>query len=147
MGADRFADRAFYLFDTFCGLVPEQLTEEERITTRITAERYPNVLDSVRRNFSRHPFVRIVPGAVPDTLSEFHGERIAFLHIDMNAVVPECAAFETLWPKLSVGAPVIFDDYGFPFHAPQRRALDVVAKRLGTQIMMLPTCQGLTWKI
>ena len=147
VGAERFSARTFYLFDTFCGLVPEQLTDEERVTTRITTERYPNVLDSVRQNFSRNAFVRIVPGAVPDTLSEFRGDRIAFLHIDMNAVVPECAAFEALWPKLSVGAPVVFDDYGFPFHAPQRRALDVVAKRLGTQIMMLPTCQGLAWKI
>ncbi len=146
VGADKFANRNFYLFDTYEGLVAEQLTDEEKQTTRITESRYPNMLEQVRKNFSAYPFVRIVPGAVPHTLPEFKGNKIAYLHIDMNAAYPEVAAFEHFWPMLSPGAPVIFDDYGFPFHAPQKRALDEMARKLGTEIMMLPTCQGLTWK-
>jgi hypothetical protein len=65
----------------------------------------------------------------------------------MNVVLPEVAALRFFWPLLLPGAPVIFDDYGFPRHSAQRIALDELAKELGTQIMMLPTGQGLLWKM
>lgn len=141
-----FAARRFYLFDTFQGLSEAQLSEQERETTRITEARYPDVYGQVQDTFGDKAFVEIVRGTVPDTLDAFHGESVAYLHIDMNVSYPECAAFEFFWPYLSKGAPVIFDDYGFPFHAPQRVALDQIAKKLGTSIMMLPTGQGITWK-
>lgn len=146
LGGARFAGRTFYLFDTFSGIVRSQLTEEEKALNRAGEDRYPDVLDEVRRTFVADSFVRIVPGAVPDTLPEYKGSRIAYLHIDMNAALPECAAFEHFWPMLAPSAPVIFDDYGFPNHRVQREALDKVAEKLGTTIMMLPTCQGLAWK-
>lgn len=146
LGDAGFADRRFFLFDTFRGLVRDQLTEEEKQTSVIKDERYPDVLDRVRENFADKPFVRIVPGTVPDTLSAFDGEAVAYLHIDMNVTLPEVEALRFFWPKLSPGAPVIFDDYGFPQHHPQREALDAVAEELGVEIMTLPTCQGLLFK-
>ena len=146
LGDAGFSDRRFFLFDTFRGLVRDQLTEEEKGTSLIKEERYPDVLDRVRENFADKPFVRIVTGAVPETLSAFGGEAVAYLHIDMNVSLPEVEALRFFWPKLSPGAPVIFDDYGFPHHHPQREALDAVAADLGVEIMMLPTCQGLLFK-
>lgn len=144
---DSFKDRKFYLFDTFEGLVQEQLTEEERVLARAGLDRYPPVLKDVEKTFAKHDdFVRIVPGAVPETLSAFGGGPVAYLHIDMNVAYPERAAFEFFWPYLVQGAPVIFDDYGFPFHLKQKEALDEAAKLLGREIMMLPTGQGLIWK-
>jgi hypothetical protein len=146
LGNEAFAGRAFYLFDTFRGMVPEQLTDEERVTDETRGDRYPDVSDTVRANFADKPFVRIVQGAVPDTLSSYDGEQVAYLHIDMNATVPEVGALRFFWPKLAPGAPVVFDDYGFPRHAPQRRALDALAAEFGVEIIMLPTCQGLLIK-
>lgn len=141
-----FESRKFYLFDTFKGLVREQMTKEEIDLNKTGDERYPDVLDEVTDRFDEYNFVKIVPGVIPDTLSEFTGDKIAYLHIDLNVAYPECAAFEHFWPFLSEGAPVIFDDYGFPLHVEQRKALDDTARKLGTQIMSLPTGQGLLWK-
>lgn len=146
VGRESFADRKFYLFDTFQGLVADQLTEEEKSATKVEEGRYPQILEQVRKNFAPYDFTQIVPGPVPDTLGHFEGEKVAYLHIDMNVAYPECSALEYFWPILSAGAPVIFDDYGFPHHKPQREALDQLAKKFGTTILMLPTCQGLMWK-
>jgi ABC-type xylose transport system substrate-binding protein len=146
LGKEAFAGRKFYLFDTFAGLVADQLDAEERKLTRITGQRYPESYAEVVRSFSPFPFVEVVRGAVPDTLKAYGGGGVAYLHIDMNVAYPERAAFEYFWPMLAKGAPVIFDDYGFPFHKRQKLALDEAARGLGVDILLLPTGQGLLWK-
>ena len=146
LGDDAFDGRTFYLFDTFRGLVPEQLTDEEQALEDKRGDRYPDVSEVVSRNFADKSFVQIVAGAVPDTLPVYEGDRVAYLHIDMNATLPEVEALKFFWPKLAPGATVIFDDYGFPRHGPQRRALDAIAAGFGVEIMMLPTCQGVLIK-
>ncbi|MEZ0577929.1 TylF/MycF/NovP-related O-methyltransferase [Nocardioides sp. MH1] len=143
LGDDAFEDRTFYLFDTFHGIVPEQLLPDEPAPIQ---DRYPDVADVARANFADKPYVRIVEGTVPETLSQYVGTRVAYLHIDMNAAYPEVEAFRFFWELLAPGAPVVFDDYGFPRHRAQRRALDEVAASLGVEIMMLPTCQGIVHK-
>lgn len=143
LGDDAFADRTFYLFDTFRGLVSDQLDADHQEGEHISDERYPDVSEVVRANFADKPFARIVQGTVPETLDQFEGSRVAYLHIDMNVAHPEVEALRFFWPMLVPGAPVVFDDYGFPPHHLQRTALDEVARELGVEIMMLPTCQGL----
>ncbi len=141
-----FDNRKFFLFDTFNGLVEEQLSEAER-KLKHDNMLYPPVVEIVRQTFAPYNFVSIVQGAVPESLIHYDGQPVAYLHIDMNVVLPEVAALRFFWPLLLPGAPVIFDDYGFPRHSAQRIALDELAKELGTQIMMLPTGQGLLWKM
>jgi|GEM_PF-2137838 len=143
---EAFANRKFYLFDTYEGLNTAQQSEEESRLSKLMDGRYLPVLDTVRETFSPYPFVEIVPGTVPETLGAYTGDRVAYLHIDMNVSLPEREALRFFWPKLSPGAPVIFDDYGFPFHVEQRKALDATAADLGAEIMMLPTGQGIMWK-
>ena len=146
LGADAFRDRRFYLFDTYQGLVDSQLTDSERSKWSVPDGYYPNVLEKVRQNFKDDHFSQIVVGAVPDTLSEFKGDKVAYVHIDMNVALPEVEAFRFFWPKLSSGGVVVFDDYGFPSHVEQQRGLDAVARDFGVEIMMLPTGQGIVWK-
>ena len=145
-GEDSFINRKFFLFDTFEGLVAEQMSDGEAQRDHFSSDRYPSVYEDVKQRFSSLPFVLPIKGAVPDSLAAYDGGPVAYLHIDMNVALPECAAFEFFWPLLTKGAPVIFDDYGFPLHTEQREALDITAKKLGTTIMMLPTGQGLTWR-
>lgn len=146
IGREAFSDRLFYLFDTYEGVVAEQMTSEETGLSKLPETRYPDVYEHVVKTYSDMPFAKVVRGRVPDTLSEFKPGPVAYLHIDMNVAMPECAALEFYWPHLSKGAPVIFDDYGFPYHSTQKTELDALAAKLGTSIMMLPTGQGLLWK-
>lgn len=146
LGDSAFDARRFFLFDTFHGLAKEQLTDEEEETSLIKDVRYPEVFDTVQKNFSDKPYVQIVKGTVPASLEAYTGKHVAYLHIDMNVAYPEVEALKFFWPKLAPGAPVIFDDYGFPQHQPQRKALDAIAAGFGVEITMLPTCQGLLFK-
>lgn len=135
--------RKFYLFDTFEGLVGSQMADVEREITPVRQGRYIPVYDEVLKTFAPYPFVVPIKGAVPDSLRGFEGDTVSFLHIDMNVAYPEVAAMEFFWPRLVPGAMVLFDDYAFPKHAPQKQALDAFMQRVESAIITLPTGQGL----
>jgi O-methyltransferase len=64
----------------------------------------------------------------------------------MNIAAPEVAALEFFWPKLSLGAIVLLDDYGWTHYRPQKVALDNFASQRKVEIAKLPTGQGLLIK-
>jgi hypothetical protein len=142
--------RTFWLMDTFNGIDPRYLTDEERagISTERNAEAiesgfYVVNVDEVRANFAEWPRVKIIAGPIPDTLPQMRAERIAFLHINMNCALPEVAAIEAFWDRLAPGAPVVLDDYAYFGYRPQKMAMDAFAASKGVAILSLPTGQGL----
>ena len=88
----------------------------------------------------------MVKGSVPSSLEILAPKKVCFLSIDMNCVKPEIAAFEFFWPKLTAGAVVLLDDYGFRRHLNQKVAFDALSRRLHFNITQLPTGQGLIKK-
>lgn len=146
-------DRHFYLLDTFSGLDPALVTDQERQDGIIEKNQkmiddgsYVTSVDSVRENFSEFHNVKIIVGSVPHTLGQIDTDRIAFLHIDMNCAPPEVAAVEALWPRLTCGAVVLLDDYAYSGYQPQKEAMDALAAKIGMNIASLPTGQGLIIK-
>lgn len=141
-------DKAFYLFDTYCGIPPEQMSEREKSQGRIEMNKvaYRECYEATQASFAAYPRARLVRGKVPDSLSTVSIERVCYLSIDMNVVAPEIAAIEHFWPKLSAGAPVILDDYGKTMFIDQKLAMDEFAARRGVKILNLPTGQGLLLK-
>ena len=137
--------RKFYLLDTFSGLVEKYISDEERTLGR-SAGGYEECYEAVCRTFEPFHNVSIVRGAVPDTLTHVKSERVAFLSIDMNCAPPEVAAAEFFWDRLSSGAVMVFDDYGFSGHIVQKRATDTFAASRGVQVLALPTGQGVIIK-
>jgi len=142
---ERYAEKAFWLLDTFEGYPVEQANADERasgLTARL-AGYYGDTYESVRDSMSAYPNVRLVKGVVPQTLSQVTSERIAFLSLDMNAAVPEVASIEAFWDRLTPGGFVLMDDYGWAPCVAQKVALDAFAARRGVGILSLPTGQGL----
>ncbi len=138
--------RSFYLFDTFSGIPEEQINATERalgVAVHMNERSSGNVYEIAKANFSPYPKAYLVRGRVPDTLESVEIDRVSYLSIDMNIVAPEIAAIRHFWPKLSPGAPVILDDYGWLNHAPQKEAMDEFAETVGCKILTLPTGQGL----
>lgn len=136
--------KTLHLFDTFHGFVPELLrTEEAGIAAAYT---YPDCFDEVQKTFAPFPFVDIVQGPVPQTLSSRKIDAVCFLSIDMNCVEPEIGAAEFFWPKMVSGAVMVLDDYGFPLHIAQKIAFDDFASKHGVSVLCLPTGQGLIFK-
>ena len=137
-------DKHFYLFDTFSGFPDASLTEEERRRRRPAD--FGDTLDAVRTTFRDFPNVVIVPGMVPESLASVKAEKICYLSLDMNAAVPEIAAAEYFWPRMSSGGVIVLDDYGWPFHEVQKREFDAFAAHRGVKVLPMPTGQGLIFK-
>lgn len=132
--------KRFYLLDTFEGFDPRFPPED------LSHWDYSAAYENVKSTFADFPAVVIIKGAVPDTLTQIDSTSFAFVHIDMNALVPEIAALEFFWPKLVPGGILILDDYGFPEHREQQRGHDAFARANGFEILALPTGQGLALK-
>jgi len=138
----------FWLFDTFCGIPDEHITPEEEALGRRQENLafYEECYERARMNFARFRKAHLVRGRVPDTLTTVPIDRVCYLCLDMNVMIPEIAAIDFFWDKLVSGAPVILDDYGWLAYARQKRAMDDFAAKKGVKILTLPTGQGLLLK-
>ena len=141
-------DKKFYLIDTYDGLVEEYITEEEKKLGRKAGAggSYKDCYETVKETFAPFENAVIVRGAIPDILPEVKPEKVSYLSIDMNCVAPEIAAAEYFWDKMSSGAAILLDDYGWLGHEAQKRAFDDFARRKDVPLLCLPTGQGLIMK-
>ena len=134
-----WTQRPFYLYDTF---LPAMLDEHgDQVADGVAVHVYADGPEAVAENFAQWPGVSLVIGKIPDTLLDTG--PIAFLHVDLNHAAAEEAAVRHFWPKLTAGAPVIFDDYGFQGYEAQREAADRLGDELGFRVLTLPNGQGL----
>jgi O-methyltransferase len=140
-------NKSFYLFDTFKGIPEEQMSASER-SARISHNKayYEDCFDIARRNFAPFPSAKLIRGNVPDTLPDAKIDKVCYLSIDMNIAWPERQAIEYFWPKLSQGAFVVLDDYGFHGYEEQMRSMNEFAQGVGVEVLALPTGQGLIVK-
>ncbi|MCY7352134.1 MAG: TylF/MycF family methyltransferase [Cytophagaceae bacterium] len=137
--------KTYYLMDTFGGLDERYSTEAELQQQLRYKKVQVNLYREVQENF-RDFNVKLVKGAIPDTLPLADTAQICFLSVDMNTVMPEIAAMAYFWDKLVPGAMVVLDDYGYPGRQAQKDAHDAFARSKGVSILSLPTCQGLLMK-
>jgi Macrocin-O-methyltransferase (TylF) len=138
-------EKDFYLFDTFRGLDEQFMSSDEKKTERLSW--YKDLsYESVRENFSEFKNVHIIQGAVPDSLSLVQIPNVCYLSLDMNCTVPEIEAASFFWEKLVPGGIVLLDDYAYSGYEEQNRAFNSFAARRCTEILTLPTGQGLILK-
>ncbi len=136
----------FWLLDTFNGLVEEYVSEEEKSRNIHNHHIYQECYDAVKQTFSPYPQVKIIRGMVPDTLPQVTAEKVAYLSIDMNCVMPEIAAAEYFWEKMVSGGMIVLDDYGWALHIAQKEAFDVFTRERNVSILALPTGQAIIMK-
>lgn len=138
-------NKKYFLLDTFNGLDPRFSTKEEMATQKYSGYDKQDLYETVKKTFAGFN-TEIIRGAVPETLPLVKTNSICFLHLDMNVALPEVAALEYFWNKISKGGVILFDDYGFRGHSAQKVAEDAWAAKNGVEILSLPTGQGLLIK-
>lgn len=135
----------FFLLDTYEGFDEKYLNPIELANGKRSGG-YDYCYDFVLEYFSQHPCVKIIKGSIPETLSLVGSRQVAFIHIDLNCVIPEIASINFFWDKLVTGGVVLLDDYGHAGHEQQQLAFDSFAKEKNTMVLSLPTGQGLLIK-
>ncbi|MFN8166087.1 MAG: TylF/MycF/NovP-related O-methyltransferase [Bacteroidia bacterium] len=138
------SSKTFHLLDTYQGLDEKYITEEEK-KYGVQNYTYRNTYEEVKKTFASFR-ANIIKGSVPETLPQCNAEKICYLSIDMNNVVPEIAAIEYFWDKIVPHGFILLDDYGFPAHITQKKAFDKFAASVNHEILTLPTGQGLIIK-
>lgn len=145
--------RTFYLLDTFSGLDERFVSEADKEYGVLDRNQkfkeigfYSADVDQVRANFAEWENVRIIQGAIPETLGRIDSDRIAYAHLDMNCAKPEVEAADYLWDRLLPGAMILLDDYAYHGYRSQKVAMDEFARSRGIAILSMPTGQGLIVK-
>jgi O-methyltransferase len=146
IGLDARISRPYYLLDTYRGIPEAQLSEEEREHGTFLNELYYDCYDSVVDSFRPFPSVKIVRGEIPGTLSQIETPKISYLMVDLNVAYAEQCVLEQLWDRLTEGALIVLDDYGWEAHKVQRKVHDDFAKSKGLFVLPLPTGQGIIMK-
>jgi len=136
-------DRVFWLFDTFEGIPLDQVSSQERMHAQSVNQTYFDCFDYVSKSFARYPNVKLVKGCVPDSLPQKQIASVAYLSLDMNNAFAEVKALEWFWPKMTKGAVILLDDYGFGAHHVQKGQIDNFLATKGKPCLTLPTGQGL----
>jgi SAM-dependent methyltransferase len=129
-------DRPFYLYDTFKASLADGLPPSPY---------YATSSEAVRRNFSEWPGVQLVEGKLPDTLGD-DPDLVAFLHVDLNHAPSDQAVVRHLWPRISPGGVLVYDDYGFPGFESSRLVADELSREFSASLLCSPTGQGVVVK-
>jgi hypothetical protein len=142
-------DKNFYLFDSFEGLSESYLTTEElknKEKLAHLASHYNDCYEDAKNTFKNFQNVHLIKGYIPETLEKTNIEKVCYLSLDMNCAMPELAAAEYFWDRMSPSAAIILDDYGFVSYEEQKRVFKDFAKRKKTEILHMPTGQGIILK-
>ena len=112
--------RSLYLFDSFAGM--------ESVSALADRHRAGDFADTslaeVQSFVGSEPFVHYRQGWIPTTFAGLEDTQFCFAHIDLDlhqSIVDSC---EFVYPRLSAGGVMVFDDYGYASCPGARVAVD-----------------------
>jgi O-methyltransferase len=135
-------DKKLFLFDTFAGM---PATDKDRDLHQ-EGDFSDTSVEQVEA-FVNAPDVAVLRrGYIPDTFSGLESHCIAFAHIDVDIYRSVIDSIKFIWPRLSPGGFVVFDDYGFPSCPGALRAVDEFFAQTPAHPLCLHTGQALVFK-
>lgn len=116
-------DATVYLCDTFCGVVKAGYEDGTYKGGEHADTSAKTVLELVGSQGLTN--VRILSGIFPDaTGAEISESRLRLCHIDVDVKKSADDILDWVWPRLSVGGVVVYDDFGFKACDGIRRHVD-----------------------
>jgi O-methyltransferase len=134
--------RNLRLFDTFQGM-PEVDSARDLHSAGDFAD---TSVQAVKAVVDHDHQVFYHQGFIPETFAGLEPARIAFAHVDVDIYksVQDCCKF--IFPRLSRGGFIVFDDYGFRTCPGARAAVDEYFQGTGFIPLVLPTGQAVIFK-
>ncbi len=103
---------------------------------------YASSTDSVRDLTEEFNNIHIVEGEIPESLKTIESRKFGFVHVDLNAALPEIAALDWVFSRLDSNFIILFDDFGFLDHEQQKEMIYQFLLKKSLRIQCLPTGQG-----
>ncbi len=134
--------KKLFLFDTFQGM-PE--TDAQKDLHQKGDFRDTSV-EAVRAYVGAGQLCVLRPGFIPDTFAGLESATIAFAHVDLDIYRSILDCLDFVWPRLTLGGFIVFDDYGFPSCPGARAAVDEFFAARACVPLCLPTGQAVVFK-
>jgi len=130
------------LFDTFVGMLETDAKKDwhkKGDFSDTSLEKVENLLEHSNR-------CKFYPGHIPITFQNTELTKISFAHIDLDLYQSILETIHFVYPRLSTGGFIVFDDYGFATCPGARQAVDEYFKHHDCVPLILPTGQALVFK-
>lgn len=127
----------FENWEGFGELTPEDgedIAEVQKVSGGFSPERYKEELEEAIKIFDMDRFIpwkariKLVEGNIEETVEKFieenPGIRFSLIHFDCDLYKPTKAALKHLWPVLSKGGVMLFDEYAIPDWPGETKAVD-----------------------
>ena len=134
--------KRLHLFDTFQGM-PETDSSRDLHQQGDFAD---TSLESVKAYVGHESLVDYHRGFIPKSFEGLENITIAFAHIDVDIYKAHLDCCSFIYPRLTVGGFMIFDDYGSPTCPGARQAVDEFFQDAGPVPLALPTGQAIVFK-
>ncbi|PKO89324.1 MAG: hypothetical protein CVU18_04405 [Betaproteobacteria bacterium HGW-Betaproteobacteria-12] len=107
--------KKLFLCDTFSGVVKSS-TRDRHYRGGEHANTHIDILKGALQMVGA-PDATILEGIFPDDSAHLlpQGTKFCFAHIDVDTYQSAKDCFEYIWPRLTPGGAVVFDDYGFQY--------------------------------
>jgi O-methyltransferase len=135
--------KQLHLFDTFAG-IPEVNPDHDYYEKGLYSD---TSLEAVKAVVGEGDHVFYHVGLIPHSFEKMEAERVAVAHIDVVTYqsVFDCCVF--IYPRLSGGGLIVFDDYGFATCPGARAAVDEFFADKPERPLVLPTAQAVVIKL
>jgi O-methyltransferase len=135
-------DKKLFLFDTFQGM-PETDAEKD---LHQKGDFHDTSAEAVSNYVGADEFCVVRQGLIPDTFEGLESASIAFAHVDLDIYKSILDCLNFIWPRLTLGGFIVFDDYGFPTCPGARTAVDEFFATRACVPLCLPTGQAVVFK-
>ncbi len=125
-------DKHVYLLDTFEGIPHVNEHDNHHKVgdfSNTDVQHVVNQLSPINNNFT------IIKGIFPDSITHsMLGQKYAFIHIDCDVYESYIEVLKTMYPRLSQGGVILFDDYHAPTCLGAKKAVDEFLKHIPEQL-------------
>ncbi len=112
--------RALHLFDSFDGMKSVSASDDRHVEGDLS----DTSVAGVQKVVGADDFIHYHRGWIPDTFAGLEDCRFCFAHIDLDLYEGVRDSLAFLYPRLSSGGVIVFDDYGFASCPGARKAVD-----------------------
>lgn len=99
--------KSVYLCDTFSAFPKEQYAVDKFWSNTHTVN-----FEKIQQLFQSYPNVTLIRGDFADTINTIHEKKFSLVYVDCDSYRATKLVTEKIYPKLSIGGVMIYEDYG-----------------------------------